>query len=96
MSGSKLRNQIYHARKRAMERIGIDLTPQLRDQLIRDIQEGRCKFLWRQSNRLTVWRVFFNGKKYLAIYDSHRHTIVTFLYTKPPRERSFHYVVFNN
>jgi hypothetical protein len=92
---SKHKNQILHARRRAKERAGIDLTPDLRRQLINDIQKGRAKFMWSQSNRVSVWRVFLAGKKFLAIYDKDRHSIVTFLYTRRPGEQDFHYVVFD-
>ncbi len=97
MSFTKHKAQILHAKKRAKERLGIDLTPDMRQRLIRDIQKGHGRFLYRQSGRISVWEVWVAGKRATVIYDSDRHSIVTFLPKRATRrEPSFYFVSFTN
>lgn len=69
--------QRIHALRRAYERFGA--LPHL-GELIGLIQQGKLRFVRRDSNRVTVWETEINGKLAWAVYDKERHTIVTFLY----------------
>lgn len=51
--------------------------PKAHDELVRQIQDGRAKFLSRQSNRLTRFLVDLHGIPTVACYDKHRKLIVT-------------------
>lgn len=95
MAFTKHKAQILHARKRAKERLGVNLTPDLRQRLIRDIQKGFARFLYRQSGRISVWEVFVLGRKATVIYDTDRHSIVTFLPRRGGRKNAgFYFVSF--
>lgn len=89
---SKASAQYLHAKKRAQERYGLELTKESYLALCRDIQEGRGTCLGKQSNRLSVWKLQIvvhpevaRGPKMTivtsanVVYDKQRHTIVTFL-----------------
>jgi hypothetical protein len=96
---SKHKAQILHARRRAKERFDLELTPKLRRQLIADIQAGRAWFVYRQSNRVSIWRVAVGKLTARVVYDSVRKSIVTFLPKGAGkgerREGGFHFVRFN-
>jgi hypothetical protein len=88
--GDKAEAQAAHARRRALERYGLELSREQYLELCRGIQDGVGTCLGRQSNRLSVWCLeirrpgtFPDEKRDLlscnVIYDKTRHTIVTFL-----------------
>ena len=72
----KKRNQRYHAEIRSFQRFGFVIDV---DEAIRDIQQGRAKFLFRQSNRVTAWEISQKGERIVVIYDKMRKMIVTTL-----------------
>jgi hypothetical protein len=78
---SKERAEYEHSKRRALERYKIDLTPQLYQELCRDVrrQSWNVTFLGRQTNRLTVWAILHVQQRLLVVYDKQRHRIVTFL-----------------
>jgi len=43
------------------------------------IQTNKAQFVDRQSNRITRWKIEFKGLELIAVYDSIRKTVVTFL-----------------
>ena len=79
VSFSKSASQEIHALRAAKKRYGVDLgllgMCEIRDQ----IQGGHSRCLERQSNRVTVHEVVWEGTAMVAVYDSQRHTLVTFL-----------------
>jgi len=81
-SKGKKRNQIKHARKRFEKRFGIDLNENQYTQLVNRVKKGRAHFIRRQSNRISIWDVKFEGKKIRVVYDKKTAAIVTALY--PP------------
>ncbi len=81
-STGKKRNQIKHARKRFKKRFQIDINDNQYIQIINKIQKGRAEFIRRQSNRVSVWDVDFEGKLIRVVYDKKTTAIVTALY--PP------------
>jgi hypothetical protein len=89
---TKAEAQRRHAKRRAKERIGINLDDEFYDELVLMIQRGKAEFAGRDSKAFSKWRFYFNSKPYIAVYDKKRKTIVTFL---PPYQLdTFHYVTF--
>ncbi len=79
---TKKKMQMQHAKRRAVERFGLHLRPDAYEELrlmVRRPEPGKAVFLKRQSNRVTVWALFFKDRWLAAVYDSHRKTIVTIL-----------------
>lgn len=68
-----------HAKMRASERFGINFSKQIHDEVIKTIQDGKAKFVEKQSNRITLFDVLVEGKECRVVYDKERKTIVTFL-----------------
>lgn len=75
----KTQSQIIHAQRRAYERYDLKLSKDSYNELINLIREGKAVTLYRQSNRVSVKMLEHSGKELYFVYDSHRHTIVTFL-----------------
>jgi hypothetical protein len=69
--------QRKHARKRAKERYGIDLTRRDMRAIIRKIDNGKAEFIGRQSLRVTVWKAKYKEEDLTFAYDNKRKTIVT-------------------
>ena len=76
---SKEHAQRRHFNRRALERLGVKVNGRQYDALVADIQEGRARFVERQSNRITVWRVEIEGEPCGVVYDKLRGTLVTVL-----------------
>lgn len=68
-----------HARKRAEERFGVELLPDVHNCLVNQIQGHGATFLKRESNRVSVWQVTLLGEKCKAVYDNQRKLIVTLI-----------------
>lgn len=77
MMTEKTFNQRLHAKKRAFERYGLDLTNELYAEL--NTLAASATVLERQSNRLTIRKIIFKTYPIRVVYDSHRKQIVTFL-----------------
>lgn len=71
--------QRIHAKRRASERYGLTLNRHEMRGIVTQIRRGKAKFLSRESNRLTHWIAKIHGNDTRIVYDSERHTIVTFL-----------------
>lgn len=80
---SKKYSQRAHAKRRALERFGIELTKDVRRTLVQAIQKGEARFRARQSLRITHWIVEYQGKELPVVYDRQRHEIVTVLPAPP-------------
>lgn len=76
---SKSKNQQRHARRRAMERFGIDLDQNARCSILSQIQNGRSILVRRQSNRVVVHEVTVDSTTMHVVYDKIRKEIVTVL-----------------
>ncbi len=72
-------NQRVHAKRRATQRYGIKFNRESYNQIIDLIQSGKATTISRRSNRISEKVVTYNGQEIHLIYDSLRHTIVTFL-----------------
>lgn len=64
---------------RCLQRHGFYLEPHGHKTIIKAIQEGRAKPIERQSNRITLFRVEYNGKFLRVAYDNKRKTLATVL-----------------
>lgn len=72
--------QKAHAKRRAMERFGVELTNKKFAAIVELIQGQKAKFLDRQSGHTTRWLIELEGREVIVVYDSKRHTLVTFLH----------------
>ena len=82
----KKRCERAHAAKRAMERYGLPYNRIDRRQIAEQISKSndvkctwRASFLWKQSQRVSVWKVFLRGKPVIACFDKQRQEVITFL-----------------
>lgn len=76
---SKKKHQAYHARGSFGDRYGITLTDELHAHFVKDIQTGKAFFMFRQSHRVSVFKVEHDGRKIPVVYDGDRKQIVTAL-----------------
>lgn len=71
--------QRVHAKRRAEERYGLVVNKDTRRKLLECIWNGRTTFVMKQSLRVSVFDVEFEGETYRVVYDKIRKEIVTFL-----------------
>lgn len=76
---SKTKSQKRHARLRAAERFGVGLTNQVHRDLVQEIQARKAQFVYKHSNRVTVWELEFAGQQAVVAYDKSRKTVVTLI-----------------
>ncbi len=78
---TKKKSQYQHAQKRASHRYGLTIGPKTYDLLCKKIQnhDSDCIFLYKQSNRVTLYAVFIDEQWVPVVYDKDRHSVVTFL-----------------
>ena len=82
--GSKERAQRFHAKTRALERYDIALNNKDLQAIAKLIQDRKAIFVEKQSLRVTLWDVDYNGIRMRTVYDRHRKQIVTVLPLDPP------------
>ncbi len=74
------KRQFQHTQKRAKYRYGLTIGPKTYDCLCKKIQEQQDSvFLYKKSNRVTLYAVFMEDQWIPVIYDKERHSVVTFL-----------------
>lgn len=73
---SKAKCQTIHARRRAIERYGVELDVKA---AVMQIKTGIARFLEKQSLRVSVFEIVQNGVIFPVVYDRYRQTIVTCL-----------------
>lgn len=76
---SKAASQEMHALRAAKKRYGVEVGLLGMCEIRAQIQEGRSRLLERQSNRVAIHQVHWAGRPMVVVYDSQRHTLVTFL-----------------
>lgn len=79
MRRSKKKCQQKHVMRRARERFSIHLSESDYLAIVDLIQDNKGIFIERQSHRITVWLVKYNGTNMIAVYDKERGTIATVL-----------------
>lgn len=67
--------QQVHARRRIQERFGVQFANTLA--VVDDIQNGRLRFIRKQSNRLSMYETEFDNKPAVVVYDKQRKVLVT-------------------
>lgn len=99
----KQKCQEWHAKKRARERLGIDLTDELTAQIISCIKKEKENPLFKirwiedQSKRVGHYELTFEGKEpVMLVYDRFRSTIVTFLFPEDAQNVYHFYDIFSN
>lgn len=77
---SKMQSQDIHARKRFFQRFNIILTKELKAHIVKMIQRGFATHVEKQTNRISLFDVYVEGKTVRVVYDKHRHNIVSALW----------------
>jgi len=73
-----------HARQRAIQRYGVNISNKKRREIISIIHSGGVgKFVKRHSVRVTEWEIPLDGEIFRVLYDKIRKEIATFL---PPKD----------
>jgi hypothetical protein len=70
--------QALHALKRLQERYNLVRGKKFLGQIVGEIKGGKSKFIYRQSNRVTIHKVILE-REFFVVYDSDREAVVTFL-----------------
>jgi hypothetical protein len=82
---AKRQAQRLHAKRRAAERVGVNLNHALHTELVQAIQGGQATFIRRQSHRVSHFDVVLpTGQTARVVYDRHRKALITVL---PPEAR---------
>lgn len=100
----KTQCQLWHARKRAKERLGINYTDEINAQIISCIKNNQKEnenfsvtYVENQSNRLKVYELKLrNGKSVNLVYDCFRNQVITFLFHEDATSIYYYYDIFNN
>lgn len=69
-----------HSWRRAHERYGLDLTDELREEIISQIRTGKSIAVEKQSERVSVHDVHVAGQVVRVAYDKSRGQLITFLF----------------
>jgi len=84
MSGRRKRRRLNkadaqsaHARRRVVERFGFPIGEERLEEIAEEIRQGRAKFLYRTSNRVTVWETMIEERPARVVYDKRTKRIVT-------------------
>jgi hypothetical protein len=75
----KRKAQLVHAKRRALERFGIELSRKSIERIVADIQAGRASFLRKQSGRVSLFEIELESCLMVVAYDKTRKSIVTCL-----------------
>ena len=76
---TKLEAERAHCKRRFMERYAIDFNRHMRREFERLIQYCQTHLVRKQSNRVSIHDVIYEGEVYRVVYDKSRKTIVTVL-----------------
>ena len=74
---NKTQCQRIHAKRRFLERFGVQLTTADLQRYVALIQAGSARFMGKVSNRVSLWDMPFGDKTVRVVYDKQRKTIVT-------------------
>ena len=66
-----------HAQRRVRERLGNNVDVQ---RISKQIKDGDCRFLYRESHRISHHLVTVGEKEIEVVYDTNRHLVVTVLF----------------
>lgn len=85
----KAEAQNRHAKRRALERYGIDLNRHKRQEIINKIHNGIAVLVRKQSHRVSIFSVKFEGQEVIVVYDKQRKTLASFLPLEAKYEDTF-------
>ena len=95
--------QLWHFKKRIRERLRINLTDEIIEQIISCIKKKKenndfsLRYLEKQSNTRILYEIVFNGKNPVNIvYDSNRGSVVTVLFPEDAQNIYHYYDIFHN
>jgi len=77
---SKSKRQLKHFKRRARERFGMLLTQNDVTNIVRMIGLNQARMVEKQSNRTSVYSVWYQERHFRVVYDKIRKTLVTVLY----------------
>src|SRR5438045_2427999 len=75
----KAKAQRRHARRRALERFGLELNRKHLREIVGAIQAQKAELIRQQSLRVSLYRTWVLDQEVFVIYDRRRKEIVTFL-----------------
>ena len=78
-SRERVRRQRVHAKRRANQRYGLELTTAEVESIVRKIQTSAAKPIRKISNQITEFEVTLKEEICRVVYDRRRHSIMTFL-----------------
>lgn len=79
-SRGKRKGQIIHFSDRYKERIELNINDNQYTQIVNRIKKGKkgkVKFIRKQSNRVTIWEMMFEGELIKVVYDKKTKAAVT-------------------
>jgi len=76
---TKLQAERAHCKQRFLERYGIEFNRHMRSEFEKLIQTNQTHLIKKQSNRVSIHDVIYEGEVYRVVYDKNRKTIVTVL-----------------
>lgn len=71
---AKHKSCIKHFKQRCKERVGKVLDYKL---IARKIQQNKLKLIRRSNSHITLWEYELNNKKYVVVYSTSQHCVVT-------------------
>ena len=78
--GSKVKNQRYHAKVRALQHYEVKLTNLDLEKMAEIYRHSPSTiYLRKQSNRVSKAIITYNGQVYPIVYDKKRHQLITIL-----------------
>ena len=84
---NKAKAERIHARRRALERYGVEMGPATRRRIVSAIQRGDATFVRRRSLRVSIFDVALGDVAPMrVVYDRKRKELITVL--PPPAARS--------
>jgi hypothetical protein len=78
-SDNKIHAERIHAKRRALERYNLGLNREQLNELTQMIQQGKSRFLEKQSLRVSIHELQAFDRTLYVVYDKNRKTIITFL-----------------
>ena len=76
---SKRRDQQRHARKRAQQRLGMNIGAAQQEEIVGKIQSGEAAFVRKDSNRVSLFDVEFQEVTLRVAYDRQRKSLATIM-----------------
>jgi len=76
---TKKEAQRRHAQRRAKERYGLEFSGKIRRAFLKTIRDGEAELVLYQSNRVSIYKIVYEGRDFYVIYDYKRFEIISFL-----------------